>query len=130
MDPGCQPPATGPVPHSITPHTPNHAPGPSNTDISALTLTQALAIPISEPTLTPMPTLTDPLPAPSALAAPLPPLSPAVPFQDQGEAYTARSMPFQEQGEAYTPSSSYVSYMETLLNTHFPPQEDGPGPLF
>ncbi|XP_031678276.1 lysine-specific demethylase 4B isoform X3 [Oncorhynchus kisutch] len=186
MDPGCQPPATGPVPHSITPHTPSHAPGPSNTDISALTLTQALAIPISEPTLTPMPTLTDPLPALSALAAPLLPLSPAVhfqdqgeaytarsvpfqdqgeaytarsvpfqdqgeaytarsvpfqdqgeaytarsvPFQDQGEAYTARSVPFQDQGEAYTPSSSYVSYMETLLNTHFPPQEDGPGPLF
>uniref|UniRef100_A0A8C7C7E0 [histone H3]-trimethyl-L-lysine(9) demethylase n=1 Tax=Oncorhynchus kisutch TaxID=8019 RepID=A0A8C7C7E0_ONCKI len=54
----------------------------------------------------------------------------SVPFQDQGEAYTARSVPFQDQGEAYTPSSSYVSYMETLLNTHFPPQEDGPGPLF
>ncbi|CAB1314282.1 unnamed protein product, partial [Coregonus sp. 'balchen'] len=116
MDPGCHPPATGPVPHSIAPPTPSHAPGPPNTDISALTLTQALAIAIPEPTLTPMPTLADPLPAPSALAAPLPPLSPAVPFQDQGE--------------GYTPSSSYVSYMETLLNAHFPTQEEGPGPLF
>ncbi|XP_041745683.2 lysine-specific demethylase 4B-like isoform X1 [Coregonus clupeaformis] len=130
MDPGCHPPATGPVPHSIAPPTPSHAPGPPNTDISALTLTQALAIAIPEPTLTPMPTLADPLPAPSALAAPLPPLSPAVPCQDQGEGYTPSSMPFQDQGEGYTPSSSYVSYMETLLNAHFPTQEEGPGPLF
>ncbi|XP_058494646.1 lysine-specific demethylase 4B isoform X1 [Solea solea] len=31
--------------------------------------------------------------------------------------------------QMYTPSSGYVSYMETLLNSHFP-QDDGPGPLY
>ncbi|XP_040896801.1 lysine-specific demethylase 4B isoform X2 [Toxotes jaculatrix] len=31
--------------------------------------------------------------------------------------------------ESYTPSSGYVSYMETLLHSHFP-QDDGPGPLY
>ncbi|KAM3620129.1 uncharacterized protein V6R79_018647 [Siganus canaliculatus] len=31
--------------------------------------------------------------------------------------------------EGYMPSSGYVSYMETLLNSHFP-QDDGPSPLF
>ncbi|KAK2835382.1 hypothetical protein Q5P01_015866 [Channa striata] len=31
--------------------------------------------------------------------------------------------------DSYTPSSGYVSYMETLLHSHFP-QDDGPGPLY
>ncbi|XP_029988133.1 lysine-specific demethylase 4B isoform X4 [Sphaeramia orbicularis] len=30
---------------------------------------------------------------------------------------------------SYTPSSGYVSYMETLLHSHFP-QDEGPGPLY
>eukprot|EP00063_Salmo_salar_P096482 XP_014071317.1 PREDICTED: lysine-specific demethylase 4B isoform X1 [Salmo salar] len=113
---GCHPPATAPAPHSITPTTPSHAPAPTNTDISAPTLTQALAIPIPEPTLNPMPALPNRCLADHLPAAPLLPLSP--------------DMPSQHQGEVYTPSSSYVSYMETLLNAHFPPQEEGPGPLF
>lgn len=113
---GRHPPATAPAPHSITPTTPSHVSAPPNTDISAPTLTQALAIPIPEPTLNPMPALPDPCLADHLPAAPLLPLSP--------------DMPSQHQGEVYTPSSSYVSYMETLLNAHFPPQEKGPGPLF
>nr|XP_015826271.2 lysine-specific demethylase 4B [Nothobranchius furzeri] len=31
--------------------------------------------------------------------------------------------------DSYMPSSGYVSYMETLLHSHFP-QDDGPGPLY
>ncbi|XP_075896722.1 lysine-specific demethylase 4B isoform X2 [Nelusetta ayraudi] len=31
--------------------------------------------------------------------------------------------------DGYVPSSSYVSYMQTLLNTHYP-QDDNPGPLY
>lgn len=31
--------------------------------------------------------------------------------------------------DGYTPSSGYVSYMETLLHSHFP-QDGGPGPLY
>ncbi|XP_028260645.1 formin-like protein 18 [Parambassis ranga] len=37
--------------------------------------------------------------------------------------------PPQHMSDSYTPSSGYVSYMETLLHSHFP-QEDGPGPLY
>nr|XP_019954052.1 PREDICTED: lysine-specific demethylase 4B-like isoform X1 [Paralichthys olivaceus] len=37
--------------------------------------------------------------------------------------------PLQHMSDSYTPSSSYVSYMETLLHSHFP-QDDGPGPLY
>ncbi|KAJ7993506.1 hypothetical protein DPEC_G00273120 [Dallia pectoralis] len=102
------------APHSITPHTPSKGPALPRDDITAPTLTQALAIPIPEPTPNPMPVA--PLRAPVGLDVPRPPVLPAMPPQDQGE--------------GYTPSTSYVSYMETLLNTHFPLQEEGPGPLF
>lgn len=37
--------------------------------------------------------------------------------------------PPQHMSDSYTPSSGYVSYMETLLHSHFP-QDDGPGPLY
>ncbi|XP_060934463.1 lysine-specific demethylase 4B isoform X1 [Limanda limanda] len=66
----------------------------------------------SDPTLTPQSTPfrstlnSDPL-----LSAPSPPPPP------------------QHMSDSYTPSSSYVSYMETLLNSHFP-QDDGSGPLY
>lgn len=61
----------------------------------------------SGPTLTPQTTLnSDPL------------LSAATPSQ-----------PSQPMCDSYTPSSGYVSYMETLLHSHFP-QDDGPGPLY
>ncbi|XP_068176147.1 lysine-specific demethylase 4B [Antennarius striatus] len=44
---------------------------------------------------------------------------------------SAASPPLQNQhmSDVYMPSSGYVSYMETLLHSHFP-QEDGPGPLY
>ncbi|XP_068604512.1 lysine-specific demethylase 4B-like [Brachionichthys hirsutus] len=35
----------------------------------------------------------------------------------------------QHMSDIYMPSSGYVSYMETLLHSHFP-QDDGPGPLY
>ncbi|XP_056133986.1 lysine-specific demethylase 4B isoform X2 [Lampris incognitus] len=35
----------------------------------------------------------------------------------------------QDMSSGYTPSSGYVSYMESLLNSHYP-QDDGPGPLY
>lgn len=38
-------------------------------------------------------------------------------------------LPSQYMSDSYTPSNGYVSYMETLLNSHFP-QDDGPGPLY
>lgn len=38
------------------------------------------------------------------------------------------SPPLPPQHNSYTLSSNYVSYMKSLLNSHFP-QEDGPGPL-
>uniref|UniRef100_A0A667XJ78 [histone H3]-trimethyl-L-lysine(9) demethylase n=1 Tax=Myripristis murdjan TaxID=586833 RepID=A0A667XJ78_9TELE len=38
-------------------------------------------------------------------------------------------LPSHHMSDSYTPSSGYVSYMETLLNSHFP-QDDGPGPLY
>ena len=66
----------------------------------------------SDPTLTPQTTPfqstlnSDPL-----LSAPSPPPPP------------------QHMSDSYTPSSSYVSYMETLLHSHFP-QDDGTGPLY
>ncbi|CAG5864119.1 unnamed protein product [Menidia menidia] len=37
--------------------------------------------------------------------------------------------PPQHMSDSYTPSSGYVSYMETLLHSHFP-QDDGHGPLY
>lgn len=37
--------------------------------------------------------------------------------------------PPQHMADGYMPSSGYVSYMETLLNSHFP-QDGGPGPLY
>ncbi|XP_026201558.1 lysine-specific demethylase 4B isoform X2 [Anabas testudineus] len=37
--------------------------------------------------------------------------------------------PPQPMSDSYTPSSGYVSYMETLLHSHFP-QDDGSGPLY
>ncbi|XP_045905600.1 lysine-specific demethylase 4B isoform X1 [Micropterus dolomieu] len=37
--------------------------------------------------------------------------------------------PPQHMSDSYMPSSGYVSYMETLLHSHFP-QDDGPGPLY
>lgn len=37
--------------------------------------------------------------------------------------------PPQHMSDSYTPSSGYVSYMETLLHSHFP-QYDGPGHLY
>lgn len=37
--------------------------------------------------------------------------------------------PPQPMPDSYTPSSGYVSYMETLLHSHFP-QDDGPRPLY
>lgn len=37
--------------------------------------------------------------------------------------------PPQHMSDGYMPSSGYVSYMETLLNSHFP-QDDDPGPLY
>ncbi|KAL1023301.1 hypothetical protein UPYG_G00038920 [Umbra pygmaea] len=102
------------IPQSITGPTPSDIPPPPQAETGVPTLTQALAIHIPEPTLNPVPVLpepsfADPLQAPLGLDIPLIP---------------------QDQGECYTPSSSYVSYMETLLNSHFPPQEEGPGPLF
>lgn len=39
------------------------------------------------------------------------------------------SLPAQHMSDSYTPSSGYVSYMKTLLHSHFP-QEDGPEPLY
>ncbi|XP_053725509.1 lysine-specific demethylase 4B [Synchiropus splendidus] len=38
-------------------------------------------------------------------------------------------LPLQHLSEGYTPSSNYVSYMETLLNSHFP-QDNGPEALY
>ncbi|XP_037105760.1 lysine-specific demethylase 4B isoform X2 [Syngnathus acus] len=37
--------------------------------------------------------------------------------------------PVQNTSDSYTPSSGYVSYMETLLHSHFP-QDEAPGTLF
>ena len=67
---------------------------------------------VSDPTLTPQSTPfqatlnSDPL-----LSAPSPPPLPL------------------HMSDSYTPSSGYVSYMETLLHSHFP-QDDGSGPLY
>ncbi|KAM9832297.1 lysine-specific demethylase 4B isoform 1-T1 [Neosynchiropus ocellatus] len=38
-------------------------------------------------------------------------------------------LPLQHLSEGYTPSNNYVSYMETLLNSHFP-QDNGPEALY
>ncbi|XP_060889825.1 lysine-specific demethylase 4B [Labrus mixtus] len=81
---------------------------------TSLALTNALTeSPLSsDPTLTPQSTPfqstlnSDPL-----LSVPSPPLPP------------------QHMSESYIPSSGFVSYMETLLNSHFP-QDNGPGPLY
>nr|XP_057928697.1 lysine-specific demethylase 4B [Doryrhamphus excisus] len=39
------------------------------------------------------------------------------------------TQPPRHMSDSYTPSSGYVSYMETLLHSHFP-QDEGPGTLF
>ncbi|XP_054645821.1 lysine-specific demethylase 4B [Dunckerocampus dactyliophorus] len=70
----------------------------------------------SDPTLTPQPNPfhcqlnSDPLL--SAVSPPAPPPQPP-----------------RHMSDSYTPSSGYVSYMETLLHSHFP-QDEGPGTLF
>ncbi|XP_061681244.1 lysine-specific demethylase 4B [Syngnathoides biaculeatus] len=72
----------------------------------------------SDPTLTPQSTPfhcqlnSDPLLSAQSPAPPLPPPPPE-----------------QSMSDSYMPSSGYVSYMETLLHSHFP-QDDGPGTLF
>ncbi|XP_041647378.1 lysine-specific demethylase 4B [Cheilinus undulatus] len=81
---------------------------------TSLTLTDALAEPTlaSDPTLTPQsPPFKSTLNTDPLLSAPSPPLPP------------------QHMSESYIPSSGYVSYMETLLSSHFP-QDNGPGPLY
>ncbi|XP_047442511.1 lysine-specific demethylase 4B isoform X2 [Mugil cephalus] len=108
--------------------TPQDAPAPS-ADIQMVAGTPmdtsgaALAGAVSEPHLASDPTLTphctpfqttlnsDPL-----LSAPSPPPPPP-------------PLPPRHMSEGYTPSSGYVSYMETLLHSHFP-QDDGAGPLY
>uniref|UniRef100_A0A669EMR2 Lysine-specific demethylase 4B n=1 Tax=Oreochromis niloticus TaxID=8128 RepID=A0A669EMR2_ORENI len=67
-----------------------------------------------------------------------------VEFQDQSQLMVKHSEIFQlnqelpkrvrarlvsHMSDSYTPSSGYVSYMKTLLHSHFP-QEDGPEPLY
>ncbi|XP_043986542.1 lysine-specific demethylase 4B isoform X2 [Gambusia affinis] len=75
--------------------------------------------PVSNPPLTQQPipfqaTLnSDPfLSAPSSSSPPPPPPPPP-----------------QHMADSYTPSSGYVSYMETLLHSHFP-QDEAPGPVY
>ncbi|XP_070764395.1 lysine-specific demethylase 4B [Enoplosus armatus] len=102
--------------------TPQDAPAPTNgiqmdaetpmDASSALTNVLTESTLASDPTLTPQSTPfqstlnSDPL-----LSAPSPP------------------PPLQHMSDSYMPSSGYVSYMETLLHSHFP-QDDGPGPLY
>ncbi|XP_074524265.1 lysine-specific demethylase 4B isoform X2 [Halichoeres trimaculatus] len=81
---------------------------------TSLTLTDALtgSALASDPTLTPQSTsFESTLNSDPFLSAPSPPLLP------------------QHMSDSYKPSSGYVSYMETLLNSHFP-QDNGPGPLY
>ncbi|XP_034561294.1 lysine-specific demethylase 4B [Notolabrus celidotus] len=110
------PPAAAAHHHSInTPQTSQPVSHPAETPMdTSLALTHALtrSTLASDPTLTPQSipfesTLnSDPL-----LSAPSPPLPP------------------QHMSDSYMPSSGYVSYMETLLNSHFP-QDHNPGPLY
>lgn len=78
--------------------------------------------------------LTDPLTGSSLTSDPLL-SSESVPFQSTLNsnpllsAPSLPSLPAQHMSDSYTPSSGYVSYMKTLLHSHFP-QEDGPEPLY
>lgn len=81
---------------------------------TSLTLSDALtgSTLASDPTLTPQSTpFGSTLNSDPFLSVPSPPLLP------------------KHLSESYKPSSGYVSYMETLLNSHFP-QDNGPGPLY
>ncbi|KAM4738555.1 lysine-specific demethylase 4B isoform 2-T2 [Anableps anableps] len=78
---------------------------------------------------TPMDTgdnLTNPL-TESPLVSNRPLTQQPTPFQATLNSDPFLSSPPQHVADSYTPSSGYVSYMETLLQSHFP-QDEGPGP--
>ncbi|XP_006792065.1 lysine-specific demethylase 4B [Neolamprologus brichardi] len=121
----------------------NHSIGtqPTSQPLSQLPMTQqdapATASGIQMDAETPMDTgvaLTDPLTGSPLTSDPLL-SSESVPFQSTLNsnpllsAPSPPSLPGQHMSDSYTPSSGYVSYMKTLLHSHFP-QEDGPEPLY
>lgn len=151
------PPPPGPAPANIpmettnaTPCPPTTKPTPENHSIG----TQPTSQPLSQPPMTqqdapapasgiqmdaetPMDTgvaLTDPLTGSPLTSDPLL-SSESVPFQSTLNSDPLLSAPSpppppsQHMSDSYTPSSGYVSYMKTLLHSHFP-QEDGPEPLY
>ncbi|CAJ1060809.1 lysine-specific demethylase 4B-like [Xyrichtys novacula] len=110
------PPTSRPVSH------PTSTPAPTNgTQMDAETpmdTSLALSDALSESTLASDPTLTPQ----------------STPFQstlnsDPLLSATSPPLPPQHMSDSYMHSTGYVSYMETLLNSHFP-QDNGPGPLY
>ncbi|XP_072245401.1 lysine-specific demethylase 4B isoform X2 [Leuresthes tenuis] len=109
------PPTSEPLSHPTL--TPQEAPVPSGgsqmdaeTPMDTLTNAFTESPLVSDPTLTPQST----------------------PFQatlNFDPLLSAPSPPPLHMSDSYTPSSGYVSYMETLLHSHFP-QDDGSGPLY
>uniref|UniRef100_UPI0037E8164E LOW QUALITY PROTEIN: lysine-specific demethylase 4B n=1 Tax=Semicossyphus pulcher TaxID=241346 RepID=UPI0037E8164E len=125
------------------------APAAAHPSISTPLTSQPLSQPTKTPQLAPAPTdgtqmraetpmdtsltLTDAL-TESTLSSD-PTLTPhSAPFQstlnsDPLLSASSPPLPPHHMSDSYMPSSGYVSYMETLLNSHFP-QDNGPGPLY
>lgn len=64
----------------------------------------------------------------STSAPPAPMAAPAAPMATPGA--PALQAPQAQTGESFTHSSSYIAYMESLLNSDFPPEERGPEPMY
>lgn len=108
------------------------APAPKQHSISTLPVSK----PLSQPAETPMDTsaiLTDALTEPLLASDPSLALQ-STPFQATLNSDPLLSAPSpqplqQHMSDSYTPSSGYVSYMETLLHSHFP-QDNNRSPLY
>ncbi|XP_036377449.1 lysine-specific demethylase 4B isoform X1 [Megalops cyprinoides] len=112
---GSPPACTGP---SLPTVTPNVVSDPNPTTSSAPNLTPA---PVPNPTDAPF---RSPAPAPANILDPalahFPNPNPGAPLPPAGS---------EDPSEPYTPSSSYVSFMESLLQAHYP-QEEGSGHMY
>ncbi|XP_038147555.1 lysine-specific demethylase 4B isoform X1 [Cyprinodon tularosa] len=107
-------------PLSVTPVSHQEAPAPVGSmqkdEESAMDTGSNPTVPLNEPPLVSNPPLTQQPPS----------------FQttlNSDPFLSAPPPPPQHMADSYTPSSGYVSYMETLLHSHFP-QDEGPGPVY
>ena len=117
------------LPRQPAPGLPLAQPAPAHHSINS-------PVPASQPTTYPTPRGGDSTTVPESTPAPSyePSLLDATLTQDPVLVGLSQALPL---SSGYTPSSGYVSYMETLLNRHFPSQDpplarpdEGQGPVY